>query len=108
MSSSPPSMKRRRSARPPVASHPCRPGQAPQFALLQLTFFSFGKRAGQLIRYTSERVHQRISSLAPRERRGLDKVIAGRINKIMASQLDMSSKTVKARRAGLMAKMRAH
>jgi len=50
----------------------------------------------------------RLASLSPRERQVLDKVIEGKLNKIIADELNISNKTVEAHRARVMDKMRAH
>lgn len=50
----------------------------------------------------------RLASLSPRERQVLDKVIEGKLNKIIADELNISYKTVEAHRARVMDKMRAH
>lgn len=52
-------------------------------------------------------VRHRLTSLSPRERQVLDKVIAGKPNKIIASDLNISNKTVEAHRARVMEKMQA-
>jgi FixJ family two-component response regulator len=53
-------------------------------------------------------VGKRLISLSPRERQVLDKVIEGKLNKIIASELNISNKTVEAHRARVMEKMQAH
>ncbi|MCI0620082.1 MAG: response regulator transcription factor [Acidobacteria bacterium] len=49
----------------------------------------------------------RVSSLTPREREVMNKVIAGKPNKVIADELSLSQKTVEVHRANLMKKMRA-
>ena len=55
-----------------------------------------------------DRIRNQLTSLSPRERQVLDKVIEGKLNKIIASELNISNKTVEAHRARLMEKMQAH
>jgi two-component system, LuxR family, response regulator FixJ len=52
-------------------------------------------------------VAARINLLTPREREVLERVVQGNSNKIMAAELDISTKTVEAVRARLMRKMQA-
>ena len=54
-----------------------------------------------------EEIRERIAQLSPREREVMGHVIAGRLNKQIASDLGISLKTVKAHRAKVMGKMRA-
>jgi len=49
----------------------------------------------------------RLASLSPRERQVLDKVIEGKLNKVIADELNISNKTVEAHRARVMEKMQA-
>src|SRR5262245_40457472 len=49
----------------------------------------------------------RYETLTPRERAVLTLVVAGKVNKQIATELDISERTVKAHRAQLMEKMRA-
>ena len=53
-------------------------------------------------------VRRRLTSLSPREREVLDMVIDGKLNKTIASELNISNKTVEAHRARVMDKMQAH
>jgi two-component system, LuxR family, response regulator FixJ len=53
-------------------------------------------------------VRRRLTSLSSRERQVLDKVIEGKLNKTIASELNISNKTVEAHRARVMDKMQAH
>jgi RNA polymerase sigma factor (sigma-70 family) len=55
-----------------------------------------------------EQVASRLATLSPRERQVLDKVIAGKLNKVIADELNISGKTVEAHRARVMDKMQAH
>lgn len=50
---------------------------------------------------------QRLSKLTPRERQVLDGVVAGKSNKVLAKELDISIKTIEVHRANLMSKMEA-
>ncbi|MCW5717626.1 MAG: response regulator [Chitinophagaceae bacterium] len=49
----------------------------------------------------------RIASLSPRERQVLEGVVAGKANKVIAYDLDISPRTVEVYRANLMTKMQA-
>jgi two-component system response regulator FixJ len=55
----------------------------------------------------TEQVKQRIATLSDRERQVLKGVVAGQPNKVIASELGISPRTVEVYRAGLMAKMQA-
>jgi FixJ family two-component response regulator len=50
----------------------------------------------------------RISALTPREREVMELLIQGKRNKIIASELGISNRTVEAHRAKIMEKMQAH
>lgn len=50
----------------------------------------------------------RISTLTPREREVMELLIQGKRNKIIASELGISNRTVEAHRAKIMEKMQAH
>jgi len=54
-----------------------------------------------------EQVARHLAALSPRERQVLDKVIAGKQNKVIADELNISGKTVEAHRARVMDKMQA-
>ncbi len=58
------------------------------------------------IRETAE-IQSRIESLTPRERQLLEMVVAGRANKVIASDLNISQRTVEIHRARVMKKMKA-
>lgn len=61
------------------------------------------KRAEQAQRDTIE---ARLASLTPRERDVLNKVIGGKLNKVIAAELGVSIRTVEIHRARIMAKMK--
>jgi len=50
----------------------------------------------------------RLASLTPREREVMELVVAGKLNKLIADQLEISIKTVEAHRAKVMEKVGAH
>jgi len=52
-------------------------------------------------------IESRLESLSPRERDVLHGIVAGRANKVIAADLDISPRTVEVYRANLMTKMRA-
>ena len=52
-------------------------------------------------------IAERLDSLTTRERQVLDGLLVGRANKIIAHELDMSTRTVEVHRAHIMQKMRA-
>jgi RNA polymerase sigma factor (sigma-70 family) len=54
-----------------------------------------------------ELLASRLATLSQRERQVLDKVIAGKLNKVIADELNISGKTVEAHRARVMDKMQA-
>lgn len=58
------------------------------------------RQAGEL-----DSIRTRLAELTPREREGMDKVIAGKLNKIIADELGISIKTVEVHRARIMEKM---
>ncbi len=51
---------------------------------------------------------ERIAALTPRERQVLEYLVAGRPNKVIAYELDISPRTIEIHRAHLMDKMQAH
>jgi two-component system response regulator FixJ len=53
-------------------------------------------------------IRNRLESLSERERQVLDGLVAGKSNKIIAFDLNLSTRTVEGYRAGVMAKMQAH
>lgn len=57
-------------------------------------------------RARKEDIERRLAALSRRERQVLDLVIAGRLNKQIASELGIAEKTVKVHRGRVMAKMR--
>ena len=54
---------------------------------------------------TADEIEERMARLSRREREVMGHVIAGRLNKQIAADLNISLKTVKAHRAKVMAKM---
>jgi FixJ family two-component response regulator len=64
-------------------------------------------RAGRAAREESDEIRRRYEALSPRERDVLGHVVAGRLNKQIASALGTSERTVKAHRARVMIKMGA-
>jgi FixJ family two-component response regulator len=52
-------------------------------------------------------IRQRLARLTPREQQILDHIMAGRVNKVIASELNLSPRTVELHRASLMEKMEA-
>lgn len=67
------------------------------------------RRAGSGERTSGEReeIASKVESLSPRERQVLAGVVAGKPNKIIAYDLDISPRTVEVYRANLMTKMQA-
>jgi FixJ family two-component response regulator len=53
-------------------------------------------------------IRKHLDSLTPREREVLDLVVAGKANKVIAGDLDLSQRTVEIHRARVMEKMGAH
>ncbi|AKH19526.1 response regulator transcription factor [Sedimenticola thiotaurini] len=62
-------------------------------------------RASELERQT---VWQQVESLTPREREVMDKIIAGKSNKVIAADLGLSQRTVEVHRANMMEKLQVH
>ncbi len=58
-------------------------------------------------RAETDGITQRINTLTPREREVLDLVVAGKVTKQIARELNLADKTVEAHRARVMEKMRA-
>lgn len=54
-----------------------------------------------------DRIAARIDSLTPRERQVMDMIVAGKANKVIASELQISQRTVEIHRARVMRKMEA-
>ena len=55
----------------------------------------------------SKRARELLARLTPREEQVLDRIVAGRLNKQIADDLDISIKTVEAHRANIMDKIEA-
>jgi FixJ family two-component response regulator len=53
-------------------------------------------------------LQERFDLLTPREREVLEQIVAGRLNKEIATRLDASERTIKAHRASIMEKMHVH
>ena len=65
------------------------------------------RRALELRPAANPEVAQRLASLTPREREVLEGLVAGRANKVIAFDLDISPRTVEIHRARVMEKMQA-
>lgn len=61
----------------------------------------------QQIREQTQEIHNRLTRLTPREREVMQLVVGGLLNKQIASELDLSMKTVEQHRARVMEKMEA-
>lgn len=55
-----------------------------------------------------EAIEQRLTTITTRERQVLDRVVAGKANKVIAFELDLSHRTVEVHRSHVMEKMQAH
>ncbi len=64
-------------------------------------------RAQREARYMERVMRERYEQLTPREQEVLTRVVAGKLNKVIADELGISSKTVEAHRANIMEKMHA-
>jgi FixJ family two-component response regulator len=77
-------------------------------ALLEAVRLSLAKdRQVRAARAEVQNIQQRLQTLTAREREVLSWVVAGRLNKQIAYELEISEKTVKVHRARVMEKMRA-
>lgn len=56
----------------------------------------------------ADRLHRRFAALTARQRQVFDLVVAGRLNKQIADQLDIAERTVKREREQVMTKLDAH
>ncbi|MDR1708668.1 MAG: response regulator [Candidatus Accumulibacter sp.] len=54
---------------------------------------------------SADSIHQRLSQLSPREKQVMERILAGRLNKVIAYELGVSMRTVEAHRASLFQKM---
>lgn len=61
-----------------------------------------------LANHTPQLASDALDQLTPRERQVLDGIMGGKLNKVIASDLKISPKTVELHRANLMAKLGAH
>ena len=59
-------------------------------------------------REEASRLHERFASLTPRQREVFDLVVAGKLNKQIADELDIAERTVKREREQVMAKLDAN
>ena len=64
-------------------------------------------RASQTSHEQTRELRERFETLTPREREVFQLVVAGKLNKQIAAELNMAERTVKAHRAQVMGKMRA-
>ena len=64
-------------------------------------------RAAQTSHEQMRELRERFETLTPREREVFELVVAGKLNKQIAAELNMAERTVKAHRAQVMTKMRA-
>jgi two-component system, LuxR family, response regulator FixJ len=65
-------------------------------------------RAGREVLNNRERLQARIAALTPREREILKLIVAGKANKVIAGDLQVSQRTVEIHRAHVMEKMEAN
>jgi FixJ family two-component response regulator len=80
-----------------------------QKALFAAVIGAVDKSRNDLKKRSEQRAAQRhAEKLTPREAQVLKQVVAGRLNKQIATKLGISEKTVKVHRARVMEKMRAH
>lgn len=63
-------------------------------------------RIKRIERAQRDTIEKRLESLTPRERDVLSKVVEGKLNKVIASELGVSIRTVEIHRARIMAKMK--
>jgi len=63
------------------------------------------ERAALLVRAQRDLAVTRLSTLSQREREVMERIIAGKLNKVIADELQISIKTVEAHRARLMEKL---
>ncbi|MGV8840272.1 MAG: response regulator FixJ [Bauldia sp.] len=76
-------------------------------AMLAAIESAIARREGAQRSGEQSEVAQRVASLSPRERQVLEGVVAGKPNKVIAYDLDISPRTVEVYRANLMTKMQA-
>jgi two-component system response regulator FixJ len=66
-----------------------------------------GEAVGDPVRSARQTVLDRMATLSPRERDVMEGLVAGKANKVIAFDLDISARTVEVYRANLMMKMQA-
>jgi FixJ family two-component response regulator len=60
------------------------------------------------LREEARRLRERFASLTPRQREVFDRIVAGKLNKQIADELDIAERTVKREREQVMVKLDAH
>lgn len=62
-------------------------------------------RAHMLVHAERDRLRERLASLTAREREVMERIVAGKLNKLIADELGISMRTVEVHRANVFAKM---